>query len=64
MKYATEEFVIDKKYDLQLRNKAAAFRAESKTRKAIHFTMITTYGIKKNEYAGMIQNEIVMDDLF
>jgi len=64
MKYATEEFVIDKKYDLQLRNKAAAFRTESKTRKAIHFTMITTYGVKKNEYSGLIQSEIVMDDLF
>lgn len=64
MKYATEEFVIDKKYDLQLRNKAAAFRAESKTRKAIHFTLITTYGMKQNEYAGLIQREVVMDDLF
>ena len=64
MKYATEEFVIDKKYDLQLRNKAAAFRAESKTRKAIHFTMITTYGVKQNEYAGLIQREVVMNDLF
>lgn len=64
MKYATEEFVIDKKYDTQLRNKAAAFRSESKTRKAIHFTMITTYGVKKNEYAGLIQREVVMDDLF
>jgi hypothetical protein len=33
-------------------------------RKAIHLTMVTTYGIKQNEYAGIIQNEVVMDDLF
>lgn len=64
MKYATEEFVIDNKYDKELRNKAAAFRAETNTKKAIHYTMITTYGVKKNEYAGMIQREVVMDDLF
>jgi len=64
IKYATEEFVIDKKFDLQLRNKAAAFRLESKTRKAIHYTMITTYGVKQNEYAGLIQSEIKMEDLF
>lgn len=64
MKYSTDVFSIDKSYDLMLRNKIGAFRQESKTRKAVHLTMVTTYGIKQNEYAGMIQNEIVMDDLF
>ncbi|MEI8271072.1 MAG: ATP-binding protein [Paludibacter sp.] len=64
MKYSTDVFSIDKSYDLTLRNKIGAFRQESKTRKAVHLTMVTTYGIKQNEYAGMIQNEVVMDDLF
>jgi AAA+ ATPase superfamily predicted ATPase len=64
MKYSTEEFSIDKNYNQILRNKVAAFRQESKTRKAIHITMVTTYGIKQNEYAGMIQSEVAMDDLF
>ena len=64
MKYSTEEFLIDKNYDLQLRNKVGAFRQETKTRKAVHLTLITTYGIKQNEYAGMIQSEVKMDDLF
>jgi len=30
------------------RNKVSAFREETKTRKAIHITMVTTYGIKQN----------------
>ncbi len=64
MKYATGEFSIDKSYSQTLRNKAAAFRTETKTRKAVHLTMVTTYGLKANEYAGMIQSEVVMDDLF
>jgi uncharacterized protein len=64
MKYSTEEFTIDKNYGKTLRNKVTAFREETKTRKAIHITMVTTYGIKQNEYAGMIQNEVVLDDLF
>jgi AAA+ ATPase superfamily predicted ATPase len=64
MKYSTEEFSIDKSYSQTLRNKVSAFREETKTRKAIHITMVTTYGIKQNEYAGMIQNEVVMNDLF
>ena len=64
MKYASGVFVIDKKYDENLRNKRAAFRAEVKTMKAIHLTFITTYGLKHNEYWGNIQSEITMDDLF
>jgi AAA+ ATPase superfamily predicted ATPase len=64
MKYSTGEFSIDKSYNQKLRNKISAFRDETNTRKAIHLTMVTTYGVKQNEYAGMIQNEVVMDDLF
>lgn len=63
-KYATGEFSIDKTFSQTLRNKVSAFREETKTRKAIHITMVTTYGLKPNEYAGMVQNEVVMDDLF
>jgi AAA+ ATPase superfamily predicted ATPase len=64
MKYSTEEFSIDKSYSQTLRNKVSAFREETKTRKAIHLMMVTTYGLKHNEYSGMVQNEIVIDDLF
>ena len=64
MKYVSEMFVIDKKYDEILRNKRATFRAETKTTKAIHITFITTYGVKHNEYWGNLQSEVIMDDLF
>jgi AAA+ ATPase superfamily predicted ATPase len=64
IKYASEEFVIDKKYDENLRNKRGAFRYETHTRKAIHTTMLTTYGVKHNEYWGNIQSEVTIEDLF
>ncbi|HMR58512.1 MAG TPA: DUF234 domain-containing protein [Cyclobacteriaceae bacterium] len=64
MKYTSEKFVIDKRYDENLRNKRGAFRAETQTKKAIHTTLITTYGVKHNEYKGNIQSEVTMDDLF
>jgi len=64
MKYASEEFVIDKKYDEILRNKRGIFRAQTKTKNAIHITLITTYGVKHNEYWGNIQSEVTMLDLF
>lgn len=64
MKYAGNEFVIDKKQDENLRNKKSAFINETKTRKAVHTTMVTTYGVKRNEYWNNIQSEVRMDDLF
>ena len=64
MKYSQEQFVIDKKQDENLRNKRAVFKHETKTKKAVHLTMITSYGVKRNEYWGNIQSEVTMDDLF
>ena len=64
MKYANDEFVIDKKYAESLRNKRDVFIRESKSRKAIHLTMITTYGAKRNDYYSLIQSEITINDMF
>lgn len=64
MKYANTEFTIDRKYDENLRNKREAFISETQTRKAVHLTMVTTFGVKHNEYYGNIQSEVKMDDLF
>ncbi|HEY5510097.1 MAG TPA: hypothetical protein VIK10_03630 [Prolixibacteraceae bacterium] len=64
MKYANTEFSIDKKLDENLRIKKDTFQRETKSRKTIHLTMVTTYGIKQNQYSGAIQSEVNMDDLF
>jgi AAA+ ATPase superfamily predicted ATPase len=64
MKFSNNLFVIDKKYDEILRNKREIFKYETKTCKAIHLTMITTYGVKHNIYWGNIHSEVTMDDLF
>ena len=64
MKYASSEYTIDKAYDLNLRNKRAAFIAETRTRKAVQTTMITTYGLSKNAYQAGIPFEVTLDELF
>ncbi|MDR1667289.1 MAG: ATP-binding protein [Bacteroidales bacterium] len=64
IKFSNSQFVIDKKYDENLRNKRETFRRETKTNKALHFTMITTYGVQHNAYWGNIHSEVTMDDLF
>jgi AAA+ ATPase superfamily predicted ATPase len=64
MKYSNKKFVITKTYDEILRNKRGAFIEETGTKKAIHLTMLTTYGVERNEYWGNVQSEITMNDLF
>lgn len=34
------------------------------TKKTLYLTMVTTFGVKRNKYYGMVQNEIVLDQLF
>ena len=64
MKYSKDEYVITKEYNDTLRKRYAIFTDETKTRKTVHTTMITTFGIKHNMYWGNIQSEVKMDDLY
>ena len=64
MKFSQGEFEISKQYDKHLRERAESFRATTKTRKALHQTFVTTYGIKKNMYSGNVQSEVFLSDLF
>ncbi|NJN33026.1 MAG: hypothetical protein HC817_00995 [Saprospiraceae bacterium] len=47
------------------RQKIGVFREVSKTKKAVFLTMMTTYGVEKNNMSlSLVQNEVVLDDLF
>ena len=64
MKYSLSEYVIDAEYEQKLRNKKSIFIDTTNTRKAVHLTMVTTFGIKVNAHSGIVQNEITLEDLF
>ena len=64
MKWASDEYVIDKKYDEELRHKSDVFCRQTKIKKAVHLTMITTFGVKHNIYFDSIQSQVVLDQLF
>ena len=64
MKYSLSEYAIDAEYEQKLRNKKSVFIDTTNTRKAVHLTMVTTFGIKANAHSGIVQNEITLDDLF
>jgi hypothetical protein len=64
MKFANTPYIISKTDEVNLRNKIAVFIYESKTRKAIHLTLVTTFGVVKNKHSGMVQKEITLNDFF
>jgi hypothetical protein len=64
MKFSSKEFVITKTYDKNLQNKHSVFVEETETKKSVHITMITTYGVKHNAYWNNIQSEVTLEDLF
>ncbi len=64
IKFAIDEYEIDKSYDEKLRQKLNAFKNETKTKKSLWTTMLTTYGIKTNKYSGNVHRSLTMDDLF
>ena len=64
MKFSINKFEIDKKCDEDLRNKVGTFCTETKTRKSVFMTMITTFGLQNNQYSGNVQQDLNMDILF
>ena len=65
MKFSIHPFTITKEYAGQLAEKIRVFTEQTKTRKAIYLTMITTFGLSSSIYASsMVQNSLEMDVLF
>jgi len=64
MKFSSNKYTIDRAYSLRLREKRDAFLAETGTRKAAHSTLVTTFGLKRNNYSAEVLFQITMTDLF
>ena len=64
IKFSAGEFAITADYAKTLRNMLAVFKEEAAGRKSVHLTFVTAHGLRRNEYAGMAQSQVVLDDLF
>ena len=65
IKFAGTQFVIDASYAAELRHKTEAFRTFTATRKNIFLTLITPFGVAKNQYATeLVANELTIEGLF
>lgn len=64
MKYSETEYLADATFSRSQNRKIEDFKKKTGTKYAIHSTLVTTYGVEENSYAGDIQSVITADDLF
>ena len=64
MKFYKKEFAITRDYYNRLGDRLDTFVEETKTRKTILQTFITTYGLTTNEYSDIVQKSLILEDLF
>ena len=64
IKFSINAYEINKVYDENLRNKIGTFVSVTNCKKTIQLVMITTYGVKRNKYSGIVSRQILLDDLF
>jgi AAA+ ATPase superfamily predicted ATPase len=64
VKYSGKEYEIDRAYDDRLRRRRSIFAEETATSKALHQTMVTTYGVSASAYKEAVQSQVTLDDLF
>ncbi len=65
MKFSITPYTITKSYADKLMQKISIFREETNTTKALHLTMITTKGLKQNNWSrNIVQNDFSMEILF
>ena len=64
IKFYNDEFTVNKEYHLTLCHRHNLLLEIIPKRYSVHNTLITTYGLKHNEYYSDFTRIVTMDDLF
>ena len=64
VKYSAGRYSLSKEEEMKLRIRMGDFVEETGSKQAIFPTLITTFGLKPNMHSGIVQSEVVLDDLF
>ncbi len=64
IKFLSEDFIVDKSYYRVLLSRPERLRELVSPKISIYNTLITTFGLKQNEYSGVFVSTVTMDDLF
>ena len=64
LKFYNKEFLLTKEYWQKLKERESKLAEKCSKKQAIHHVLITTFGIKKNEYSSFFKKVIALDDFF
>jgi hypothetical protein len=65
MKFDSEdEYAIDNTEAEKIRKRLKAYKEQTGSRNGLYMTLITTYGLKHNTYSDVVDNVIILDELF
>ena len=64
MKFSAQEYAITEDEEMKLRRRRGNFIEATQTKKAVHITLVTPYGLKKNSHSAIAQNTITLELLF
>ena len=64
MKFVSEDFSVDKACYRTLLSRAERVREAVSPKMSVVSTLVTTFGLKRNEYSAAFSNVVTMDDLF
>lgn len=64
IKFYNSPFTVNKDYYLKLMQRENILTQALSPKEVVHNTLITTYGLVKNEYSGVFSKVITMEDLF
>lgn len=64
VKFYSDELTVDKAYYRTLLRRQELLLQHLSPKMAVYQTLISTYGLKRNEYSGVFAQVVTMDDLF
>ncbi|MBQ7568717.1 ATP-binding protein [bacterium] len=64
IKFYSGDFIVNKDYYRTLLSRQEMLSQHVSRKISVHSTLITTFGLKRNEYSGAFTNVVTLDDLF
>ena len=64
IKYYSDDFIVDRNYYRTILARQQTLMDMVSPKIAVHSTLITTFGLKRNEYSSAFTNVITLEDLF
>ena len=64
IKFYGDDFTVNSRYFRTILRRSEILQSKISPKMSVHSTLITTFGLKKNEYSGAFVKTITFDDLF